>query len=206
MDSFTTIKGFAEDEFVERRSRFICAAMPVGSPEQAGQFIAQRREQHRTARHTVWAYRLKNEEMRFSDDGEPQGTGGAPVLETIKREGIADICIAITRYFGGILLGAPGLTRAYSFGALKAIEASDKIELHLCQRLTAQMDYADYNRVLKIIEDYRAVTLDSKFSEAITLSLAVRSKKTSEFAKALADATSDRVRLTLKGSLYSRLA
>ena len=104
MTAYTTITAFAEDEFVEKRSRFICAIAPVTTAQEAADFIAERKSLHYDARHTVYAYILKDGNVqRFSDDGEPQGTGGMPALEVLRRSGLVDVCVAITRYFGGIL-------------------------------------------------------------------------------------------------------
>lgn len=136
MNQFDTIKAEAEDEFVEKRSRFLCAIAPVRSPEEAAAFLTRRREQHYDARHTVYAYILREgNREKYSDDGEPQGTGGQPVLEVLRRAGLTDVCVAVTRYFGGILLGAGGLTRAYANGAGARRRGGGTDHLPLLRRL-----------------------------------------------------------------------
>lgn len=122
--SYRTITKEADAEFTERRSRFIGHAMPVSSEEDALAFVAMIKEQHGDATHNVWAYNLKNGRQRYSDDGEPQGTAGPPVLEVLQKERLVDAAVVVTRYFGGVLLGAGGLVRAYSHGAKLALEAA----------------------------------------------------------------------------------
>lgn len=114
MQEYVTIYAPAEDEFVERKSRFIGAIAPVQTEEEAQAWIAQVRQQHRDATHNTYAYILRNGIKRYSDDGEPQGTAGVPMLDCIEKEGLVDVAVVVTRYFGGILLGAGGLVRAYS--------------------------------------------------------------------------------------------
>ena len=132
MTPYRTIAALAEDEFEEKRSRFLCAAVPVKTEKEAAAFLAARRAEHYDARHTVYAYVLREgNAQRCSDDGEPQGTGGMPVLEVIRRAGLVDVCVAVTRYFGGILLGAGGLTRAYARGAALAVAFAESVRIML---------------------------------------------------------------------------
>ena len=126
MQEYTTILDRAEDEFVERKSRFIGAIAPVETEEEALDFIAQIKHQHRDATHNTYAYVLKNGVKRYSDDGEPQGTAGVPMLDCLEKEGLVDVAVVVTRYFGGILLGAGGLVRAYSHGAKIAVDAASR--------------------------------------------------------------------------------
>ena len=189
MTSYTTVKKTAEDQFTEKRSRFLCAAAPVQTVEQAEQFIAQRREAHRDARHTVWAYLLRKGEVRCSDDGEPQGTGGVPVLEVIRREGIVDVCVVVTRYFGGVLLGAPGLTRAYSAGASKALGAAGRQTMTLCTEFCIDLEYAHYNKLAKILESFGATVSDSNFGERVVLMIAVDRQTVPRFVDAITELT-----------------
>ena len=189
MTSYTTVKQEAEDQFTEKRSRFLCAAAPVQTAEQAEQFVAQRREAHHDARHTVWAYLLRKGEVRCSDDGEPQGTGGMPVLEVIRREGIVDVCVAVTRYFGGVLLGAPGLTRAYSAGAAKALGAAGRQTMTLCTEFCIDLEYAHYNKLTKTLETFGATVSDSSFGERVVLKIAVDRQAASRFVEAVTELT-----------------
>ena len=114
----------AQSEFVEKRSRFISHIWPVESEEQAQQYIKEMKARYYDARHNCWCYRIGHAIARYSDDGEPQGTAGQPMLKVLEREEVTNACCVVTRYFGGILLGAGGLTRAYSKGAKDALIAS----------------------------------------------------------------------------------
>ena len=124
MKDYITLNQRAQDEFVERKSRFIGTATPVSTQEEAIAFIDEMRSKYWDATHNVYAYILRDGTKRYSDDGEPQGTAGVPVLDVLQKEGLTDLCVVVTRYFGGILLGAGGLVRAYSHGAKIAVDAA----------------------------------------------------------------------------------
>ncbi|MBP5289274.1 MAG: YigZ family protein, partial [Clostridia bacterium] len=125
MERYTTVARFAEASFTEKKSEFIGAARPCETPEEAAAFVAERRKKYPDARHHVWAFvNPPGNIQKFDDDGEPKGTGGIPVMEVLKKESLTGVCVVVTRYFGGILLGAGGLARAYARGARDAIEAA----------------------------------------------------------------------------------
>ena len=147
MQEYVTIYAPAEDEFVERKSRFIGAIAPVQTEEEAQAWIAQVRQQHRDATHNTYAYILRNGIKRYSDDGEPQGTAGVPMLDCIEKEGLVDVAVVVTRYFGGILLGAGGLTRAYGKAARDALSAAGVSTLHLWSRGQLHCDYSLLERI-----------------------------------------------------------
>ncbi len=122
---YITIKEFATDDFVEKKSRFIGYIMPVKTEQEATDFITKISKKHHDATHNVYAYILRDGQVkRYSDNGEPQGTAGIPVLDVLQKEGLVDICIVVTRYFGGVMLGAGGLVRAYSHCASIAVRAA----------------------------------------------------------------------------------
>ena len=122
--SYITIPFPADAEFIERRSRFIGHAAPAATEEEALRFVAAIKAQYADATHNVWAYHLQQGRERYADDGEPQGTAGPPVLDVLKKSGVVDVAVVVTRYFGGVLLGAGGLVRAYSHAAHLALEAA----------------------------------------------------------------------------------
>ena len=123
--SYKTTEKEAQDEFVEQRSRFIGYVRPVKTEEEALAFIEEKKKQHWDARHNVYAYVLREGGIqRYSDDGEPHGTAGVPTLDVLLKSGVTDVCVVVTRYFGGILLGAGGLVRAYTKSAKLALEAA----------------------------------------------------------------------------------
>ncbi len=207
MTQYNTILAEAEDVFAEKRSRFICAIAPVETPEQALAFIARRKEQHYDARHTVYAYILRQgNAQRYSDDGEPQGTGGQPVLEVIRRLGLTDVCVAVTRYFGGILLGAGGLTRAYSHGAALAAAAAQQVTMCQCADCRLEMDYSQYGIVGRLLPEHGAQLRDSDFGERVSLTVRLKLEAVASFEKALTESTSATVSLEILNEVFSAMA
>ena len=141
--SYITIRDYGEDSFVEKKSEFIGYAKRVETEEEAKAFVDEIKSKHKQARHNCFAY-IIGENMgiqRYSDDGEPQGTAGIPILEVIKKNNITDCCIVVTRYFGGILLGTGGLTRAYTTGAALAIKSAGIIEKVHGLKITVEVNY-----------------------------------------------------------------
>ena len=191
MRPYKTVGTPAEAEFTEKRSRFLSALAPVRTPGEAAAFLAARRELHYDARHTVFAYRLREGNIdRCSDDGEPQGTGGQPVLEVLRRNELEDVCLAVTRYFGGILLGTGGLTRAYSNSASLAVAAAEIVTMCPCVLCTAAVDYALYGAVQRLLPAYGCRVLDTAFAEGVTLSLQLPEERFAPFCDAVREATS----------------
>ena len=204
MTPYNTVLTEVETEFTEKRSRFICAIKPVQTADEAMAFIAERKERHYDARHTVYAYILRSGNVqRYSDDGEPQGTAGQPVLEVIRRSGLADVCVAVTRYFGGILLGAGGLTRAYSNGASLAIAAAQRVCMCPCTDCRLEMDYAQYGIVSRLLPEHGAKLLESDFGERVQLSVRLKTEDMPGFEKALIEATSATVSAKVLGEVFS---
>ena len=170
MIEFTTVAAYSEDSVTEKRSEFIAQLFPVKTAEEALAAVAAVKAKHHKARHNVWAYRIREGSLsRYSDDGEPQGTGGIPVLSVLEKAGLTDVCCVVTRYFGGVLLGASGLTRAYSAAAALAVQGAEK--LHYCEaiRLRCTVDYADYGRLSSLLPEFETVDAGSDFGEKVTL-------------------------------------
>ena len=206
LNQFDTIKAETEDEFVEKRSRFLCAIAPVRSPEEAAAFLARRRERHYDARHTVYAYILREgNREKYSDDGEPQGTGGQPVLEVIRRAGLTDVCVAVTRYFGGILLGAGGLSRAYANGAALAVAAAERITYRSCADCRIGMAYPRYGLVSRLLPDYGAQVLASSFGERVELTVRLPEERLEELRAALTEATAGAVEAEFLQEIFAAL-
>ena len=137
----------AEAEFTEKRSRFIGHVFPVQTEEEARARIDETKKNYHDARHNCWCYLLKSGAVRYSDDGEPQGTAGQPMLEVFQREGVSDVCCVVTRYFGGILLGAGGLLRAYTRSAKEALDAAGLCVVRPWTRVAVPCPYALFERV-----------------------------------------------------------
>ena len=148
MYNYKTIKTENSAEFIEKKSRFIGYAKPVVTEDEAIEFIKKIRAKHPDATHNVYAYKVReNNIQRYSDDGEPAGTAGIPTLDVIQKEGITDICVVVTRYFGGTLLGAGGLVRAYTKGAKIGIDAAQIVERYFCFEYTVNIDYTMLEKI-----------------------------------------------------------
>lgn len=194
MDGYRTIEAPARDEFTERRSRFIGHIAPVATDEEAVAFVNAIREQHREATHNVYAYVLRQDQLtRFSDDGEPQGTAGKPVLEVVLREGLVDVAVVVTRYFGGILLGAGGLVRAYAQGAKTAIDAARVLNMQPAALVELDMGYDFYGKATYILPQYEVQVTDSRFEEGVRLQLLCKASRLAALTHQLRELSSGTV-------------
>ena len=162
-----TVRGRTETTLVVKKSRFIGLVCRVSNEAEAQQALEERRRQHRDARHHCFAYLLEGGAMRCSDDGEPQGTAGQPMLEVLKRFGLTDVLVVSTRYFGGILLGAPGLVRAYTQSAADTLEAAPKVELVPCRAYNCTFDFASWARVQTPLTQAGYVADDVSYTDAV---------------------------------------
>lgn len=185
--TYLTIRGEAEAEYVDRRSRFIAAICPVTDESEALAFIAARKKQFWDARHNVHAYVLRSGIQRFSDDGEPQGTAGMPVLETLQKRGLTDCVVVVTRYFGGILLGTGGLVRAYSQSTSLAIDAAGVGERRLCAVGQIECDYAQYGRLVPMIASQGGRVTDTVFADSVQVSLQLPMDRVEAFDRELTE-------------------
>ena len=194
MTDYLTIAGEAKAEFVERKSRFIGHCRHVETEAEALAFLEGLRKEHWDAAHNVFAYILRERQLkRCSDDGEPQGTAGVPVLDVLQKAGVTDICMVVTRYFGGILLGAGGLVRAYTHGAAIALEAAQKRHMTVCRLLRLRMNYSIYGKVTYILPKYNIRTEKSDFAEDITLTLLIKASRADAFQAELTELTNGTV-------------
>lgn len=172
---YITIKDRAENSFIEKHSEFIGYIAPVTTNDEAVAFINEIKAKHRKATHNVYAYILReNNITRYSDDGEPQGTAGIPVLDVLKKKGLTDICCVVTRYFGGILLGGGGLVRAYSHATSIAIESATIMDMCSCYQITFSTDYNLYGKVNYVLPDFDVKVLDTFFTDCVTIKLLVK--------------------------------
>ena len=188
MQDYITVEGFAVDEFVEKKSRFIGYAKHVETEEEAMAFVNEIKQKHWDATHNVYAYVLRDGmTRRYSDDGEPQGTAGIPTLDVILKENVVDVCVVVTRYFGGILLGGGGLVRAYSQGCRVALGASKKLYMTPCTVLEIAVDYSFYGKLTYILPKYNIKTLDSEFGADVILKLMIKSERLDAFSKELTE-------------------
>ena len=172
---YTTLEGYGTDEFEEKKSIFIGHAAPAKTEEEAMAFIKSKQKEFSDATHNVWAYYMKGGiSARYSDDGEPQGSSGMPVLDTIRKSGVNDAVVVVTRYFGGTLLGVGGLVRAYSHAAKIALEAARIITYEKYSEIYFECNYADYQKLNAELPHYGAVIDSSDFSDKVAVSFAVK--------------------------------
>lgn len=201
--NYFTVSEFAKNSFIEKRSEFIGHISPVSTNDEAANFINTVKSEHRKAKHNVYAYILRHDNIsRYSDDGEPQGTAGMPVLEVLKKRCLTDVCVVVTRYFGGILLGGGGLVRAYSHAASIACDAAGIMNMCLCRRIRIMADYAMYGKISYILPEYETITVNSDFGTNITLEILVLSEKLNGLKAKLIEITNGTVNITECEELY----
>ena len=187
MDEYLVPTGFGEDEFIEKKSRFIGRVWPVESEEDALAKIQEMKKQHYDATHNCWAYIIKDGAVRFSDDGEPGGTAGMPMLQVLQREGLYNIVCVVTRYFGGILLGAGGLVRAYTKGAKIAVDAAGKSMKRVWTALYVPIPYSFYERVKLEVEAFGGILRDTQFGMDVELEILMPEAQAQPFLDRLTD-------------------
>ena len=180
----------ADSEFVEKRSRFISHIWPVETEEQAQQYIKDMKAKYYDARHNCWCYRIGPTTARYSDDGEPQGTAGQPMLNVFERERVVDVLCVVTRYFGGILLGAGGLCRAYTKAAKDALDAAGICKMQPWLRQTVSAPYALFERVKLLIAAQAGVLEDAQYGADILVTYRIPAGADEALRTALREASS----------------
>ena len=202
MDEYLVPTGYGEDEFVEKKSRFIGRVWHVETEEEALSKIQEMKKQHYDATHNCWAYILRDGAMRFSDDGEPGGTAGNPMMQVLQREQLYNIVCVVTRYFGGILLGAGGLVRAYTKGAKIAVDAAGKSMKRVWSVLYVPCPYTYYERVKLETEAFGGIIRDTQFGAEVELEILVAREQTQGFLDKLTDMTAGTVEAMETGQEY----
>ena len=193
----------AESEFVEKRSRFISHLWRVETEAEARARIEEMKKKYYDARHNCWCYLLKEGNIvRYSDDGEPQGTAGQPMLNVFQREEVANVCCVVTRYFGGVLLGAGGLTRAYTKGAKDALDAAGIARMSLWTVWDVPCTYPLLERVKLDIAAAGGVIRDTAYGADITLRAAFLQENASAFGKKLTELSAGRLQMTAVGEEF----
>ncbi len=204
---YRTVAKAAQAEFIERKSRFIGSIKPVQTEEDAVAFINEIRSQWRDASHHVYAYVLrKDNKMRHSDDGEPQGTGGIPVLEVLTKSGVTDAVVVVTRYFGGILLGAGGLVRAYSHGAATALHEAGIALMARCKEGELLCDYAQYGAVSALLPACGGGIDQVEFGEKVFMKFHFLPEQIPKMERELADATNGQIAAHWNGERFLQIA
>ncbi len=200
---YKTVLENASDEFVEKRSRFIGYCKPVKTEQEAIDFINEKRSEHWNATHNVYAYSLREGNIkRYSDDGEPSGKAGMPVLDVIVKNEIFDVVVVVTRYFGGVLLGTGGLVRAYSHGSKIAVEAAKPVIMQNCLVCEARCAYNQYGKVSSLIIGVGAAVDDTVYESDVLVKFHIKPDLLGTLNKKLADATSGEVTVEQKDEQY----
>ena len=187
MDEYLVPTAFGEDEFIEKKSRFIGSLCPVETEEAALEKIQEMKKKHYDATHNCWAYIIKDGAVRFSDDGEPGGTAGMPMLQVLQREGLYNVVCVVTRYFGGILLGAGGLVRAYTKGAKIAVDAAGKSMKRVWSVLYVPCPYSWYERVKLTVDAFGGIIRSTEFGADVELEILVPEAQAQPFLDKLTD-------------------
>ena len=198
MDSYITIKERGYAEYEDRKSVFIGEAIPVSCEAEAIAFIESVKRHYPDARHHVYAYVLReNSTMRFSDDHEPQGTAGMPILDLIRKRGCTDIAVVVTRYFGGTLLGTGGLVRAYTAAAQGAIDSGVVITYDVYTEMNISLSYSDYQKLIPILEEYGFRVAGTRYNELVVINGTIRSCFKDDLLKKITELTSARAKIEI---------
>ncbi len=192
--SYKVLYQAGQDEIEEKKSRFIAHTLPVTSEEEAVAFLNKIKKEYWDARHNCHAYTIgkNNECTRCSDDGEPSGTAGRPILDVLLREGIHNCIVVVTRYFGGTLLGTGGLVRAYQAATQAGLAASTIIEKQFGHKLHVTTDYNGIGKLQYLVAQNQIFTLDTQYADNVTLDLMVPEEKFKDFCVQITEATSGR--------------
>ena len=200
---YTTLEAVASYTYEEKKSVFIGEAAPVSTEEEALAFIASVKAKYPDARHHVYAYLLReNSKNRYSDDHEPQGTAGMPVLDVLRKGGFTDAVIVVTRYFGGTLLGAGGLVRAYTAAASGAVKEAGARTYRTYRPVELSVSYTDYNKLLPELERRAVRILDTAYTEEVALSLSMPEEDYDSFARFVTEATAARAVLVPSDPIF----
>ena len=193
MQEYITVEGNFTAEYSEKHSRFIAECFFCDSEAQATEIIAAQKSKYWDARHTVYAYVLQNGTARFSDDGEPHGTAGMPMLEVIKGSGITNVLVVVTRYFGGILLGTGGLVRAYSTSTRDALAGAKKVLMCECCEYAIECDYGSYDRLSRLISDCDGMVQNTDFTDKVTVNIVFKKVDTDNFLEKLCESFASKI-------------
>ncbi len=203
MTEYRTVAEEGSVEFTERRSRFIGFAKPVITEEEAVSFINEVKSKHWNASHNVYAYSVRAGQVkRYSDDGEPQGTAGIPTLDVILKSDVTDVAVVVTRYFGGTLLGAGGLVRAYSHAASIALEQAKIITMRTCLIAEVCCDYSQYGRLAALIPENGGAVDHVDYTDLIKIFFHMSDDHLNVFRQKLADATCGQSEILTHGEKY----
>ena len=192
----------SETELVEKRSRFLGRVWRVSSEEEARARIEETKKRHYDARHNCWCYVIKDGPVRYSDDGEPQGTAGQPMLGVFQKEGVVNVCCVVTRYFGGVLLGVGGLVRAYTQSAKDALDAAGISVVRRWVAMEIPCTYAQFESIRREVETARGVVENVDYGADVVLSALLPEEGAADFAAHLLDVSAGTVEALEAGEQF----
>ena len=192
----------SETQFTEKRSTFIGRVWPVQSEEEARVRIEETKKRHYDARHNCWCYLIKDGPVRYSDDGEPQGTAGQPMLGVFQKEGVTNVCCVVTRYFGGVLLGAGGLVRAYARSAKDALDAAGRSAVRRWMAMEVPCSYAQFEEVRRAVFHFGGVEERVDYGADVLLSVLIPEGQAGEFVAHLFDASAGTIEALEAGEVF----
>ncbi len=192
----------SETQFTEKRSTFIGRVWPVQSEEEARARIEETKKRHYDARHNCWCYLIKDGPVRYSDDGEPQGTAGQPMLGVFQKEGVTNVCCVVTRYFGGVLLGAGGLVRAYARSAKDALDAAGRSAVRRWMAMEVPCSYAQFEEVRRAVFHFGGVEERVDYGADVLLSVLIPEGQAGEFVAHLFDASAGTIEALEAGEVF----
>ncbi len=202
-ENYKTVSKCASAEITEKRSRFIANVFPVETEEEALSLLEKMRKKYSDARHNVYAYITENgASARYSDDGEPAQTAGLPVMDLIKKSGLSDILVVVTRYFGGILLGTGGLVHAYTKAAKEGIEVAEPCRMVLCREFKIECDYNIFAKLKNRVAAEGFELSEPVYTEKVCFSAFVPGEKSGEFEKKIIDLTDAKAKIELCGENF----
>lgn len=199
MTEYYIPSGVSRTEFTEKRSRFIGHVWPVDSEEQARARIEETKKQHYDARHNCWCYQIRGGAVRYSDDGEPQGTAGQPMLNVFQREGVENVCCVVTRYFGGILLGAGGLVRAYAQSAKDALDAAGISVVRRWVAMELPCSYGQFEAMRREVLSFGGVVENVDYGADVVLSCLLPEERAEDFAARILDVSAGTIQVLAAG-------
>lgn len=199
MTEYYIPSGVSRTEFTEKRSRFIGHVWPVDSEEQARARIEETKKQHYDARHNCWCYQIRGGAVRYSDDGEPQGTAGQPMLNVFQREGVENVCCVVTRYFGGILLGAGGLVRAYTQSAKDALDAAGISVVRRWVAMELPCSYGQFEAMRREVLSFGGVVENVDYGADVVLSCLLPEERAEDFAARILDVSAGAIQVLTAG-------
>lgn len=204
MSTYKTLHEFGMDEVIIEKSTFIGYAKPIKTEEEAVEFINEIKKKHKDATHNVWAYTVGKSMniQRYSDDGEPQGTAGIPSLEVIKKEDLRDVVVVVTRYFGGVKLGAGGLVRAYTKGAKIGLEAGQIIDKVMYKEVRIKIDYNQLGKIQNEIMNMGYFVKDTIYEDSVEMIVYSRLNEVDALTSRMTDITSATADITLGEEFY----